>query len=172
MTWIWHFAEKYTWCCNIHVISMGYDIKWGVCERVWVSRWSRESLRWSLWRSACLSHGDYRLFSLRWQFRPWQVARNHYATVASPWVTVSRRFPLPGTSPAQGWARRRNLTPIHRGMTVRAPHWELSFMLPWHAFLQTYDGIFAAAPTTVRGQPSVLSVDSKVSWFYRLAWGW
>ena len=38
MTWIWHFAKKYTWCCNIHVISMGYDIKWGVCERVWVSR--------------------------------------------------------------------------------------------------------------------------------------
>ena len=42
---IWHgydmdmtFAKKYTWCCNIHVISMGYDIKWGVCERVWVSR--------------------------------------------------------------------------------------------------------------------------------------
>ena len=40
MTWIWHFAKKYTWCCNIHVISMGYDIKWGVCERLWVSRWS------------------------------------------------------------------------------------------------------------------------------------
>ena len=38
MTWIWHFAKKYTWCCNIHVISMGYDIKCGVCERVWVSR--------------------------------------------------------------------------------------------------------------------------------------
>ena len=38
MTWIWHFAKKYTRCCNIHVISMGYDIKWGVCERVWVSR--------------------------------------------------------------------------------------------------------------------------------------
>ena len=34
MTWIWHFAKRYTWCCNIHVISMWYGIKCGgVCER-------------------------------------------------------------------------------------------------------------------------------------------
>ena len=32
----------------------------------------------------------------------------------------------------------------------------------WHGHPQTYDGIFAAAPTTIRGQPTVLSVDSKV----------
>ena len=50
MTWIWHgydiLPKKYTWCCNIHVISMGYDIKWGVCERVWVSRraWAQITL--------------------------------------------------------------------------------------------------------------------------------
>ena len=40
---------------HIHVISMGYDIKWGVCERVWVSRWrrimapGRPALRGSVW---------------------------------------------------------------------------------------------------------------------------
>ena len=35
MTWIWHIAKRYTWCCNIHAISMSYlwdDIKWGFMD--------------------------------------------------------------------------------------------------------------------------------------------
>ncbi len=32
----------------------------------------------------------------------------------------------------------------------------------WHSVAQPYDGIYACAPATVRGQPTVLSVDAKV----------
>ena len=78
MTWIWHFAKRYTWGCNIHVISMGYDITWGVL-------WTGMGFQMHSWPSAMS------------QYPPWlELAQLLF--VSTVLATNWRKLPAPTSS--------------------------------------------------------------------------
>ena len=101
---------------------MGYDIKWGVCERVWVSRWTQPSVA-AAGRPLALASGPARRRRRRQQV---PVTRSHKSQPEASesvglvtWKSVTRTRPgpaLPGAVPRSGPGQ-----PEGRGPEARTP---------------------------------------------------